>query len=113
MLDRRDTDQVQRGWGAEGAPPPSAAADDKSADQRAFRFLQEIAGELSGGAITFPTFIDATVKVRNALSDPNIDAVRLAQVSAASPCWRPSWCAWPTPPRSTRAAGRWRMFAPP
>jgi putative nucleotidyltransferase with HDIG domain len=84
MLDRRDTDQVQRGWGAEGSPP-SAAANDKSADQRAFRFLQEIAGELSGSGITFPTFIDATVKVRNALSDPNVDAGRLAQVVSGEP----------------------------
>ncbi len=82
MLDRRDTDQVQRGWG--NSPPPPVPGD-KDADQRAFRFLQEIAGDLSGGGITFPTFIDATVKIRNALSDPNVDAGRLAQVVSGEP----------------------------
>jgi putative nucleotidyltransferase with HDIG domain len=85
MLDRRDVDQVQRGWGDRNPPPVSDATCDKDADQRAFKFLQEIAGDLSGNGITFPTFIDATVKVRNALNDPNIDAGRLAQVVSGEP----------------------------
>lgn len=85
MLDRRDVDQVQRGWGGDKAPPSAEAAGDKAADQRAFQFLQEIAGDLSGNGITFPTFIDATVKVRNALSNPDIDAGRLAQVISGEP----------------------------
>jgi HD-like signal output (HDOD) protein len=84
MLDRRDLDQVQRGWGNQEAGSTENAAG-KAADQRAFRFLQEIAGDLSGHGITFPTFIDATVKVRNALNDPNIDAGRLAQVVSGEP----------------------------
>jgi putative nucleotidyltransferase with HDIG domain len=83
MLDRRDTDQLARGWGDSASP--GTAPSDKGADDRAFRFLQEIAGDLSAGAITFPTFIDATVKVRSALSDPNVDAGRLAQVVSGEP----------------------------
>jgi len=85
MLDRRDTDQVQRGWGDSNAASAAAAATDGGANRRAFQFLQEIAGDLSGNGITFPTFIDATVKVRSALSDPNIDAGRLAQVVSGEP----------------------------
>jgi putative nucleotidyltransferase with HDIG domain len=85
MLDRRDTDQIQRGWGDSTVPSAAAAATDGGADRRAFQFLQEIAGDLSGNGITFPTFIDATVKVRSALSDPNIDAGRLAQVVSGEP----------------------------
>jgi len=84
MLDRKDVDQVQKGWGGQGGPhdeaTPSAAA-----DQRAFQFLQELATDLSGNGITFPTFIDATVKVRNALNDPDIDAGHLAQVVSGEP----------------------------
>jgi HD-like signal output (HDOD) protein len=85
MLDRRDTDQVRHGWGEKGPLPATGAPDDRGADQRAFQFLQEIAGDLSGGGITFPTFIDATVKVRNALNDPNIDVGGLAQVVSGEP----------------------------
>jgi putative nucleotidyltransferase with HDIG domain len=85
MLDRRDVDQVQRGWGDPGASEVATTARNPDADQRAFQFLQDIAGDLSGGVISFPTFIDATVKVRNALNNPDIDAGRLAQVVSGEP----------------------------
>lgn len=85
MLDRRDVDQVQQGWGEQGAAAHARSAADEAADKRAFHFLQEIAGNLSGNGITFPTFIDATVKVRNALHDPDIDVGRLAQVVSGEP----------------------------
>lgn len=54
-------------------------------NKRAFRFLQEIAGDLSGEVISFPTFIDATVKIRNALDDPDVDVERLARVVSSEP----------------------------
>ena len=81
MLDRRDTDQVNHGWGAQGATTTADAA----AGQRAFRFLQELAADLSAEAITFPTFIDATVRVHTALRDPDMDVDRLARVVAGEP----------------------------
>jgi putative nucleotidyltransferase with HDIG domain len=84
MLDRRDVDQVHRGWG-DSAPSPAVPAHEQAAGQRAFRFLQEIAGDLSGNGVTFPTFIDATLKVRKALADPNCDVGRLAQVVSGEP----------------------------
>ena len=53
--------------------------------QAAFRVLKDIAADLSKGEITFPTFANATVKVRNALEDPNMDAERLARVVSSEP----------------------------
>lgn len=53
--------------------------------QASFRFLAHLAADLSKGEISFPTFIDATVKVRLALNNPNVDAERLAQVVSAEP----------------------------
>jgi putative nucleotidyltransferase with HDIG domain len=86
MLDRKDVDEVQRGWGGGENPAETArSAADQAAGQRAFRFLQEIAAGLSGNGITFPTFIDATVKVRKALNDPNVDAARIADVVSGEP----------------------------
>jgi putative nucleotidyltransferase with HDIG domain len=82
MLDRRDSDQVNRSWGETGARPPDPAAE---AASRAFRFLQELASDLSHDAISFPTFIDATVRIRDALADPNADIGRVAQVVSGEP----------------------------
>lgn len=53
--------------------------------QRAFRFLQQVAEDLSAGEVVFPTFIDATVKVRLALNNPAMDVDRLAQIVSAEP----------------------------
>lgn len=82
MLDRRDADQVNQGWGeaARGAPDPAAEA-----AGRAFRFLQELASDLSKDSISFPTFIDATVKIRDTLSNPDADVARVAQVVSGEP----------------------------
>jgi len=44
-----------------------------------------LAQDLSSGQITFPTFVDATLKIRNALSDPDIEAGRLAQIISSEP----------------------------
>src|SRR4051812_38256474 len=44
--------------------PPQTAV---SPQQRAFAFLKLLAEDLSKGQITFPTFADATMKIRTAL----------------------------------------------
>jgi hypothetical protein len=49
-----------------------------------FRFLKQVAADLSKGEISFPTFIDAALKVRRALNDPQIDAARVAHAVSAS-----------------------------
>jgi putative nucleotidyltransferase with HDIG domain len=53
--------------------------------QRAFRFLENLAADLSKGEVSFPTFIDATVKVRLAVNDPSVTAERLARIISAEP----------------------------
>lgn len=53
--------------------------------QRAFRFLEHLAADLSKGEVSFPTFIDATVKVRLAVNDPSVTADRLARIISAEP----------------------------
>ncbi len=53
--------------------------------QVAFRFLQDIASDLSRSEVTFPTFANATLKIRHALQDPAIDAERVARVIASEP----------------------------
>ena len=54
------------------------------ADPR-FLFLQDLAAELSQGKISFPTFADATLKVRMALNDPRMNADRLARLLSTEP----------------------------
>lgn len=53
--------------------------------QPAFRFLQAIAADLARGKIAFPTFSRATIKIRTALDQPDIDADRLAQAISTEP----------------------------
>jgi putative nucleotidyltransferase with HDIG domain len=53
--------------------------------QIAFRFLQDIASDLSKRDVTFPTFANATLKIRRALEDPAINAERVARVVASEP----------------------------
>ncbi|MBK7081755.1 MAG: HDOD domain-containing protein [Betaproteobacteria bacterium] len=64
---------------------PNESNDPNQAQQAAFRILTDIAAELSKGDVTFPTFANATLKVRNALDDPNMDAERLARVVSSEP----------------------------
>jgi putative nucleotidyltransferase with HDIG domain len=51
----------------------------------AYRFLQSLASDLSHRHITFPTFTGATIRVRTALADPDIDVDRLAHAISAEP----------------------------
>lgn len=55
------------------------------ADAPAFRFLNAIATDLARGEITFPTFNQATLKIRQTLDVPDVDAERVANVVATEP----------------------------
>ena len=50
-----------------------------------FRIVQDLATELSTGKVSFPTFIDATLKIRRALEDPNTDAGNVARTISSEP----------------------------
>ncbi|GAB4167618.1 MAG: HDOD domain-containing protein [Rhodocyclaceae bacterium] len=54
-------------------------------DSPEYRFLQEIAEDLSSGDVSFPTFLDATLKVRMALKDPDVTAEDLARIVMSEP----------------------------
>jgi len=50
-----------------------------------FRIVQDLARDLTDGEIAFPTFINATLRIRRALADPQVDADRVARTIAAEP----------------------------
>lgn len=50
-----------------------------------FKILEDIARDLSGDEITFPTFLDITFQVRTALKDPNLNVEQLAKLVGAEP----------------------------
>ncbi len=50
-----------------------------------FKVLEDIAKDLSGDEITFPTFLDITFQVRTALKDPNLSVEQLAKLVGAEP----------------------------
>ncbi|OMG56604.1 metal-dependent phosphohydrolase [Azonexus hydrophilus] len=50
-----------------------------------FKVLEDIAKDLSGDEITFPTFLDITFQVRTALKDPNLNVDQLAKLVGAEP----------------------------
>ncbi len=50
-----------------------------------FKVLEDIAKDLSGDEITFPTFLDITFQVRTALKDPNLNVEQLAKLVGAEP----------------------------
>ncbi|HEX6735466.1 MAG TPA: HDOD domain-containing protein [Azonexus sp.] len=50
-----------------------------------FKILEDIARDLSGSEITFPTFLDITFQVRTALKDPNLSVEQLAKLVGAEP----------------------------
>ncbi len=50
-----------------------------------FKILEDIAKDLSGEEITFPTFLDITFQVRGALKDPNLNVDQLAKLVGAEP----------------------------
>ncbi len=50
-----------------------------------FKILEDIAKDLSGDEITFPTFLDITFQVRTALKDPILNVEQLAKLVGAEP----------------------------
>ena len=50
-----------------------------------FKILEDIASDLSGNEINFPTFLDITFQVRTALKDPNLNVDQLAKLVGAEP----------------------------
>lgn len=54
-------------------------------NQVTFKILEDIARDLSGDVISFPTFLDITFQVRTALKDPNLNTEQLAKLVGAEP----------------------------
>ncbi|MCB1943056.1 MAG: HDOD domain-containing protein [Candidatus Accumulibacter sp.] len=53
--------------------------------EQSFRMLEDIARDLSGESICFPTFLDITLKIRNALKNPKLTIEELATLVSAEP----------------------------
>lgn len=53
--------------------------------QISFRILEDIARDLSGDAVCFPTFLDITFQVRTALKKPNLTIEQLGTLVSAEP----------------------------
>ena len=49
-----------------------------------FKILEDIAKDLSGDEITFPTFLDITFQVRTALKNPNLSVDEIKQHALSS-----------------------------
>lgn len=56
-----------------------------TASQISFKILQDIAADLSGEVVAFPTFLDITFQVRTALKNPNLSLEELARIVALEP----------------------------
>lgn len=52
---------------------------------RHYKFLRALAQDMSAGEVSFPTFTGATLRVRTALADPEIDVERLTTVISSEP----------------------------
>ena len=50
-----------------------------------FKILEDIAQDLSGDEVTFPTFLDITFQVRSALKNPSLNVEQLAKLVGAEP----------------------------
>ena len=50
-----------------------------------FRILEDVARDLSGEVVSFPTFLDITFQVRTALKNPNLTVDQLATLIGAEP----------------------------
>jgi len=67
------SNHVMTGWYRPEATDPS------------FRIVEDLAGDLSSGKVSFPTFINATLKIRRVLNDPQVDAERIARTISGEP----------------------------
>lgn len=68
---------------ASAAPKKEAASADSAAE--AFRFVQQLAGELSGGAIELPYLPDIAVRIRKMMNDPDCSLQSLGKTLSAEP----------------------------
>jgi len=55
------------------------------ASPTSFRILEDIARDLSGNVVSFPTFLDITFRVRTALKNPSLTVEQLATLVGAEP----------------------------
>ncbi len=53
--------------------------------QRQARFIQDVSDDLASGSVSFPTHIEATLKIRRLVDDPDIAADSLARAIATEP----------------------------
>ncbi|MCM8595952.1 HDOD domain-containing protein [Accumulibacter sp.] len=53
--------------------------------QLSYRILEDIARDLSGNEVTFPTFLDITFEVRTALNKPDLSIDSLARLVSSEP----------------------------
>ncbi|MDR1849961.1 MAG: HDOD domain-containing protein [Zoogloeaceae bacterium] len=60
-------------------------ADTVMTHQITFKILEDIAQDLSGEQVSFPTFLDVTFKVRSALKNPNLNVEHLAELVSVEP----------------------------
>ena len=72
------------GVGDPGAALEIPAPANKS-DSIAHAFLNDLASELSGGALNLPCFPDTVPRIRHVLNDPNCSADDVVTVVAAEP----------------------------
>jgi HD-like signal output (HDOD) protein len=54
-------------------------------NELSFRILEDIARDLSGDSVSFPTFLDITFRVRTALKSPTLSIEQLAALVSAEP----------------------------
>lgn len=54
-------------------------------NSRGFEFIEGLAAELSAGKLVFPTSLQATMRIRRALMDPNTNVDKIAQVVGTEP----------------------------
>ena len=64
---------------------PTEDKKDAALKAQRFRMLEDIARELSGGDISFPTCFDAALQIRNVLKDQNVSLRAVARVVSMEP----------------------------
>ena len=52
---------------------------------KGFEFIERLAAELSSGQLVFPTSLEATMRIRKALMDPNASVDKVAQIVGTEP----------------------------
>ncbi|HQO29871.1 MAG TPA: HDOD domain-containing protein, partial [Accumulibacter sp.] len=58
---------------------------EQTSQQISFKLLQDIARDLSGEVVAFPTFLDITFQVRSALKKPDLTSAQLGALVGAEP----------------------------